>query len=235
MNFNPSNEPLYPTDRDEVNNPMRSDLDGGGYKIFDLGELDLTGTGAITGVNTINGQAYPPSNLPGIARPISFNFPIGTTIFGDGNDHPIFTIYDTTDYPTLRPLFVDPNVNVILLTMPVNISKIDAGTYDQGKIDFRLYINYAASATQASGQYIITPYYASSPDPLPPPTEATEMMNVVTLVFVLVNGVDYVSSASTLNIQLHASGGYNYTYSFNRNSLHPSDSQPTVCNAVGFH
>lgn len=231
----PTSDPLYPTDRDEVYNPMRTDLDGGGHTIFNLNELDLNGTGALTGVVTINGQPYPPNYWSGIARPVLFNFPTGLSIFGDGGDHPIFTIYDNITTPALRSLFIDPNVNVILLTMPVNITKTDNGTYDQGKIDFRLYINGTASATQVSGQYIITPYYATSPDPLPPPTEITEMMNVATLVFVLVNGADYSSSTPTLNIQLYGNGGYNFNYAFNLNSLHPGDSQPTVCNAVGFH
>jgi len=132
-------------------------------------------------------------------------------------------------------LFTDPNINIVLLSIPVNITKTDAGTYDQGIFDFRLYINGAGSATQASGQYIISPYYASSPDPLPPPTEITEMMNTVTLFFFLLNGVDYSSSTPTLNIQLYGRGGYNFNYAFNLNSIHPDQSQPTTCYAVGFH
>jgi hypothetical protein len=56
-----ANEELYPTAEDLVRNPMREDLDGGGYKIFNLEELGMTGSGAITGVNTINGLPYPPT------------------------------------------------------------------------------------------------------------------------------------------------------------------------------
>lgn len=234
-----ANEELYPTGDDFVHNPLREDLDGGGFKIFDLDELDLTGTGAITGVNTINGLPYPPEYWSTLARPLTFNFPVSATLLGDGTDRPIFTIYDNVTQPALQALFIDPGIRVILLTMPVNITKTDSGTFDQGIMDFRLYINGAASATQNSGQYIITPYYASSPNPVPPPAETTEMMNSVTLFFFLVNGVDYASPAGIevvpLRIMLYGRGGYNFNYAFNLNSLHPGDSQPTVCNAVGFH
>ena len=233
-----ANEELYPTSDDFVRNPMREDLDGGGYKIFNLDELGLTGAGAITGVNTINDSSYPPEYWSALAHPLTFNFPTGLSIFGDGTEKPIFTIYDNATKPALLSLFTDRSIRVILLTIPVNITKTDTGTYDQGIIDFRLYINGTASPTQASGQYIITPYYAASTSPVPLPF-TTEMMNSPTLYFFLVNGVDYSSPSGIevvpLSIQLYGKGGYNFNYAFNLNSLHSGDSQPTVCNAVGFH
>lgn len=55
-------DPLYPSKAKEVYNPMRSDLDGGGFKIYNLDSIQMDGSGAITGVNTINGLPYPPPN-----------------------------------------------------------------------------------------------------------------------------------------------------------------------------
>jgi hypothetical protein len=52
---------LYPNDGGDVRNPMRTDLNANHFKIINLNELDLSGAGAITGVNTINGLPYPPT------------------------------------------------------------------------------------------------------------------------------------------------------------------------------
>jgi hypothetical protein len=57
-----NNDPdsLYPNDGGEVRNPMRTDLNANHHSIIHLNQLDLSGTGAITGLITINGLAYPP-------------------------------------------------------------------------------------------------------------------------------------------------------------------------------
>jgi hypothetical protein len=55
-------DPMYPSKGKEVYDPMRSDLDGGGFNIYNLDSILMDGSGAITGVNTINGLVYPPPN-----------------------------------------------------------------------------------------------------------------------------------------------------------------------------
>jgi hypothetical protein len=56
-----TNDDLYPTSEDYVHNPLLDNLDGAGKKIVDVDTFGLTGTGAITGVVTINGVPYPPT------------------------------------------------------------------------------------------------------------------------------------------------------------------------------
>lgn len=57
----PGDNPLYPTDDYGLRNPMRGDLDANHYNITNISEVNMTDSGAITGVITINGSPYPPT------------------------------------------------------------------------------------------------------------------------------------------------------------------------------
>ena len=231
MSLYPANDnaqdSLYPTDGNEVRNPMRTDLDGGGHKIFDLTELDLTGTGAITGVNTINGQPYPPYPAPlPTNRNQQFTFPTVQNVFGDGSQKPLFTIYDSANAVNrqLQPLFANTNISMVMLVLPVNMQQDSGSGTDQGLFDFFLLINGVQKAH--SGQFIIPPRQESSIG------NQSEANQIATLTFYLVRGVDYTGSLDVLS--LTGAGAYNYNYYLNYNLIHSDQSQPTICNAVGF-
>lgn len=231
MSLYPANDnaqdSLYPTDGNEVRNPMRNDLDGGGHKIFDLTELDLTGTGAITGVITINGNAYPPYPAPlAVSRNQQFQFPTVLNVVGDNVQHLLFTVYDTANDVNrqLQPLFTNANISMIMIVMPVNIQQNSSGGTDQGLFDFYIKVNGVQKAN--SGQFIIPPRQESSIG------NQSEASQIATLTFYLVRGVDYTSSLDV--ITLWGTGQYNYNYYLNYNLIHSDQSQPTNCNAVGF-
>ena len=148
----PNSEPLYPREDDEVRNPMRKNLDGGGYDINNLDELNLTGTGGITGVVTINGVAYPP---PASITPIGKNY---TWLYKSVAAQNIYsgygvqqnsmswetTVYNSPTYPvTLQPYtwpsgqilssaFIVPVTGVYRIT--VNIAGImnSVGSFSMG-------------------------------------------------------------------------------------------------------
>lgn len=231
MSLYPANDndqdSLYPTDDNYVRNPMRRDLDGGGKKIFNLDELDLTGTGAITGVNTINGLPYPPYPTPlAASRNQQFQFPTVLNVLGDNAQHLLFTVYDSAedDNRQLQPLFTNTKISMIMIVMPVNIQQNSGGGTNQGLFDFYLKVNGVQKA--ASGQFVIPPRQESGIG------NQSEASQIATLTFYLVRGVDYTSSLDV--ITLWGAGQYNYNYYLNYNLVHGGDSQPTVCNAVGF-
>lgn len=220
-NFNP----LYPTNANYVLNPMTSDLNGGAHKITNLDELDLTGIGAITGVNTINGLSWPyvPPNI--VNRNKTFTFPNIPNIYGDGSQTYLFTIYSGPNNVNLQlvPMLDDPNINLIMLTLPVNIQQNTGGQSDQGLFDF--YLRVEGIQRAHSGQYIIAPRQ-------PLGIAQVEASSIATLTFFLVKGADYNNSMD--DITLWGAGAYNYTYWFNYNLQHANDSLPTICNAVAF-
>jgi hypothetical protein len=114
MSMYPANDndqdSLYPTDDNYVRNPMRRDLNANGFNITNINALGLTGSGAITGVNTINGLPYPPFPTPlAASRNQQFQFPTVLNVFGDNAQNLLFTVYDSANgiNPQLQPLFTN--------------------------------------------------------------------------------------------------------------------------------
>ena len=229
MSMYPANDndqdSLYPTDDNYVRNPMRRDLNANGFNITNINALGLTGSGAITGVNTINGLPYPPFPTPlAASRNQQFQFPTVLNVFGDNAQNLLFTVYDSANgiNTQLQPLFTNTKISLIMVVMPVNIQQNSAGDTDQGLFDFYLKVNGAQKA--ASGQFIIPPRQQYRLQ--------TEASQIATLTFYLVRGVDFTNSSDV--ITLWGTGQYNYNYYLNYNLQHAVDSQPTICNAVGF-
>ena len=220
-----NNDELYPNREDEVYNPMRTDLDGGGYKIINLNQLDLTHDGAINGVITINGLPYPPPYTPlPASRNQEFLFPTGLSIFGDGTSYKLFTVYDNTAgsiaNSQLDPLFNNTmtGLNIVLLTIFVNVTVGGASSStNQGKMGFSLIQNGSTLVANVRSEFLI-----------PPLNTQDWMITPITLTFPITCPV-----TSPLKLELWAYGGYNYTYYFNANYFHPGDAQPTVCRALG--
>jgi hypothetical protein len=219
-----NNDPLYPNDEDEVYNPLRKNLDGGGHNINNLNELDLSGDGEINGVITINGLPYPPNytSLP-TTRYQEFQFPANLTIYGDGSLNKLFTVYDNTPgslvNSQLDPLFNNTmtGLNVVMLTIFVNVYQTQTVGGNQGKMGFSLYVNGTALAAYQRGEYLI-----------PPNRGINFGAQCITMTFPITCPVP-----SPYKLELYAYGGYNYTYTFNQDYFNPGGSQPSTCKALG--
>ena len=227
--LNPIFDNLYPNES-EVRNPMRKDLDANGFDIFNLNQLDLSGNGELNGVVIINGQSYPPVPTPLPASRIQvFNFPrVDNPLPSGGGTALIFNLYNNAASinTQLAALFGNPNINLIQLTMPVNV--MNTASPDQGKFDIYLYMN--GVQTQSSGQFITGPNATGILSPYDQNSVEASVVPVVT--FILQRGVDYIGISDVVDI--YGAGAYNYTYYFNYNLLHPEQSVPTICSAIGF-
>ena len=209
---------------------MRKDLNANGFDIFDLNRLDLSGNGAINGVVTIDGQPYPPipTPLPNSRYQI-FNFPtVENPLPSGGGTALVFNLYNNASSinSQLSAIFGNPAVNLVQLTMPVNI--MNTSSPDQGKVDMYLYVNGVQK--QSAGKFLTGP---NNTGLLPPHDSHSVQASIVpSVTFILQRGVDWLSVADTIDI--YGAGGYNYTYYFNYNLLHSEQSVPTVCCAIGF-
>ena len=210
---NPSDNPLYPTDGDEVHNPMRKNLDGGGYDINNLDELNLTGTGGITGVVTINGVAYPP---PAPTTPTTknnvwlYSKSIGQNIYsGYGATQNSVSwetvVYNSPTYPVTLQSYTWPSGVVANtswaapVTGTYRISVVLNGTANQdGSFSCLIYVN---GGQTAGGDMVWTRQsniYNGLYQTLSSTATTTVTMNAGTLV--LVAGGDADASGYSLNV-----------------------------------
>jgi hypothetical protein len=229
---NPSanNDSLYPREERELHNPMNRDLDGGGFDITNIQEINMINDGSIKDVIKINGLPYPPAypTLPN-TRSQTFLFPRLDNILnpdgGGGALSQMFVIYDFANgvNTQLEGVFGNPSINAVQLTLQYNAIQTAGVAGPLGYFSLFLYVN--GSSVQSEGQIACganSSYGAG---------EAGEN-SVTTSTFNLVRGVHW--SANTDVIVLWGRGTYNLGYYFNYIMKHPEQSVPTVCRAVGF-
>ena len=162
MSMYPANDndqdSLYPTDDNYVRNPMRIDLDGGGKKITNVDELKLSGTGAITGVLTINGLAYPPilpttkNNVWLYSKSVGQNIYSGYGASQNSVDWET-VVYNSPIYPVSLTGYTWPSGTVLNtlwiapLTGTYRISVVLNGTANQdGSFSCLIYVNGGSAA-----------------------------------------------------------------------------------------
>lgn len=213
---------------------MNKDLDGGGFDITNIEEINMINDGIIKDVITINGIPYPPPypTLPN-TRSQTFLFPrLDNILNGDGGGgalSPMFVIYDFANgvNTQLQGVFGNPSINAVQLTLQYNAIQTASVGGPLGFFSLFLYVNGAS--VQSEGQIACgaNHTYDSSYN-----NDGAGANSVTTSTFNLVRGVHW--SANTDVIALWGRGTYNLTYYFNYIMVHAEQSQPTVCRAVGF-